>query len=103
LLAHRAQEIKRAHAFSTTTPDYSRAEGMMGWGIQQGGALVSPALTRCVASRAAERSSILKEQRKYAEEMRLRRPGSGKGGGEGNVGMNKDQGSTQPQGGGQAK
>ncbi len=70
----------------------------MGWGIQKGGTLVGLALTRFAASRTAERSSILKEQRKYAEEMRLQKLGSGKGGGKGNAGVNKDKDSTRPKG-----
>ncbi|CAK0844954.1 unnamed protein product, partial [Prorocentrum cordatum] len=74
-----------AHANSPANADYTHADDMMGWGVTKGGALVVPALTRHVASRAAERSSILKGQRKHAEEMRLsrgRKPpkGAGKGG-----------------------
>ena len=50
-------------------------------GAQRGGALVSPALARHAAARASERSSVLKEQRKYQEEMRLERDGGrGRGG-----------------------
>ena len=53
----------------------------MGWGVQKGGALVAPRLSRHTAAKAAERSALLKEKRKFAEEMRLRRPvkGNGKG------------------------
>ena len=52
----------------------------MGWGVQRGDALVRPGLH--AANKAAERSSILKEQHKYMEEVRLRRPDrGGKGGG----------------------
>lgn len=52
----------------------------MGTGVQRGGALVAPALSRHVAARAAERSAILKEKRKFAEEVRLRKPGVKEGG-----------------------
>ena len=44
--------------------------------------MVSPGISKHAANKAAERSSILKEQRKYMEEVRLRRPDrGGKGGG----------------------
>ena len=78
LLVRRAQVIESAHSFNASNPDYSHAEDMMGWGVQEGGALVAPTLTRHAAARAAERTVILKEKREFAEEMRLRRPG-GKG------------------------
>ncbi len=100
LLARRAQVIESAHSFSAANPDYSHAEDMMGWGIQKGGALVSPALTRFAASKAAERSSILKEKRKFAEEMRLRKPASGKGA---EKGAGAGRGTTPPEGGGAKK
>ena len=83
LLARRAQVIEEAHAVSPTNPDYSHAEDMMGWGVQRGGALVAPSLTRRAAQRASERSSILKENRKLQEEVRLRKGGRGGGDGDG--------------------
>ncbi len=95
LLARRAQVIESAHAFNASNPDSSHAEDMMGWGVQKGGALVAPTLTRHAAARAAERAVILKEKRKFAEEMRLRKPG-GKGSGKGKT----VQGTTSPEGGG---
>ena len=94
--------IESAHAFSASNPDYTLAEDMMGWGIQKGGALVSPALTRFAANKAAERSSIMKEKRKFAEEMRLRKPGGGKGGEKG-AGAGGSKGTTPPEGGGAKK
>ena len=45
---------------------------------RSGGALVSPELTKWVASKAAQESSVLKEQRKAAEEQKLARGGGGK-------------------------
>ena len=86
LLIRRAQVIEAAHAASGSNPDYTHAEDMMGWGVQRGGALVSPLLTRHAATKAAERSSILKEKRKYAEEMRLKKTPKGKGKGDGPAG-----------------
>ena len=84
ILLRRAQVIESAHAYNPSNPDYGHAEDFMGWGVQRGGALVAPALTRHAATRASERSSVLKEQRKYMEELRLRAPpkrpkGKGKG------------------------
>ena len=102
LLARRAQVIESAHAFSASNPDYTHAEDMMGWGIQKGGALVSPALIRFAANKAAERSSILKEKRKFAEEMRLRKPRGGKGGEKG-ARAGGSKGTTPPEGGGAKK
>ena len=60
----------------------------MGWGPQRGGALVAPQLTKFVATKAKEKAEVLKEQRKFQEEMRLRRPpklpkGGAKGDGKG--------------------
>jgi hypothetical protein len=81
LLIRRAQVIEAAHSLNAASPDYSHAEDMMGWGVQRGGALVAPTLSRHTAAKAAERSCLLKEKRKHAEEMRLRKPpkGSAKG------------------------
>ena len=81
LICRRVQVIEAAHAFSGANPDYTSAEDMMGWGVQRGGALVSPALTRHAANRASERTAVLKERRKFAEEMRLKKGGGGGGGG----------------------
>jgi hypothetical protein len=77
LVIRRAQVIEAAHSYNAAIPDYSHAEDMMGWGVQRGGALVAPTLSRHTAAKAAERSCLLKEKRKYAEEMRLRKPGKG--------------------------
>jgi len=102
LLARRAQVIESAHEYNPSNPDYTHANDMMGWGVQKGGALVSPALTKHAAGRAAERSSILKEKRKYAEEMRLRRPTpKPKGTEKGAAGS--EQGAAPPGGGGPKK
>ncbi len=60
----------------------------MGWGQQRGGALVAPQLSKFAAERAKERASILKEQRKYAEEMRLKKSVGGSGGRKGGKGGN---------------
>ena len=76
ILCRRAQLIEAAHSFSPSNPDYSGAEDFMGWGVQRGGALVAPALSRMAAGKASERSSIMKEKRKLMEETRLRRPAS---------------------------
>ncbi len=97
LIACRAQVIGSAHSFSMANTDYSHAEDMMGWGLQKGGGLVSPALTRHAAAQAAERTTILKETRKFTEERRLRKPGKGgdKGGGK--------TGTTPPEGRGKPK
>ncbi len=60
----------------------------MGWGAQKGAALVAPVVQRLAADKAKDKVAILKEQRKFAEEMRLRRtkatpdPTKGKGKGE---------------------
>ena len=51
----------------------------MGWGIKWGGALVMPGLSRLAATKASERTSVLKEKRKFAEEMRLSRGKGAKG------------------------
>eukprot|EP00971_Amphidinium_carterae_P216646 4300776-Amphidinium_carterae.1 len=51
---------------------------------QRGGALVNPGLLKLAASKASERTQILKERRKIAEELRLRKnPGAPKGKGDG--------------------
>ena len=42
----------------------------MDWGGQRGGVLVAPSLAKHAAVKAKERSEILKEQRKFAEEQR---------------------------------
>ena len=84
LLCRRAQVIEQAHATNPSNPDYAHAEDFMGWGIQRGGAIVAPSLTRHAANKAGERSNIMKEQRKLLEELRLRRPPKGpKGKGKG--------------------
>ena len=74
LLGRRAQVIEAAHAHNPSNPDYSMAEAFMGWGVQRGGALVAPQLTRMAATKAREKSEMMKETRKMQEEMRLRRP-----------------------------
>ena len=85
LLIRRAQVIEKAHSLNPSNPDYGHAEDYMGWGVQRGGALIAPGLSRHAANKAAERTSVLKEQRKWNEEVRLRRskkPSKGKGKGE---------------------
>ena len=74
ILARRAQLIEAAHSYSPGNPDYSNAEDFMGWGVQRGGALVAPVLSKMAAGKAAERSSVMKEKRKLMEEIRLKRP-----------------------------
>ena len=74
ILCRRAQLIEAAHSYSPSNPDYSGAEDFMGWGVQRGGALIAPALSRMAAGKSAEKSSIMKEKRKLMEETRLRRP-----------------------------
>ena len=79
--------IESARANSPGNADYARADDMMSRGVTKGVALAAPTLARRVAARAAERSSILKERRKYAEEMHLPRvPKKLKGGGKGDGG-----------------
>ena len=80
ILARRAQLIEAAHSYSPGNPDYSNAEDFMGWGVQRGGALVAPVLSKMAAGKAAERSSIMKEKRKLMEEIRLKRPTPGPNG-----------------------
>ena len=74
ILCRRAQLIEAAHSYSPSNPGYSGAEDFMGWGVQRGGALVAPALSRMAAGKASERSNIMKEKRKLMEEIRLKRP-----------------------------
>ena len=76
LLIRRAQVIESAHAYNPSSPDYSHSEDYMGWGVQRGGALVCPGLSKHAAARAAERSNLLRENRRFAEEMCLQKPKS---------------------------
>eukprot|EP00971_Amphidinium_carterae_P219605 4360073-Amphidinium_carterae.1 len=74
ILARRAMLIESAHVHSPGNPDYSHGSDFMGLGEQRGGALVSPGLLKLAASKASERTQIMKEKRKMAEELRLRKP-----------------------------
>ena len=95
LLARRAQVIEAAHAYNPSNPDYGHAEDMMGWGIQRGGALVMPGLSRLAATKASERTSVLKEKRRFAEDMRLSKGrGKDKGQDKGQAGKGKGGGAA---------
>jgi hypothetical protein len=74
ILLRRAQLIESAHAINPSNPDYSNAEVFMGWGVQRGGALVAPQLSKHAAQKVGERATFMKEQRRYMEEMRLKKP-----------------------------
>eukprot|EP00971_Amphidinium_carterae_P169288 3354109-Amphidinium_carterae.1 len=92
MLVRRAMLIESAHSHSPGNPDYSHGSDFMGLGEQRGGALVNPGLLKLAASKATERTQIMKERRKMAEELRLRKnaqtpkgkggEGKGAGGGE---------------------
>eukprot|EP00971_Amphidinium_carterae_P340415 6478747-Amphidinium_carterae.2 len=86
ILVRRAMLIESAHSHSPGNPDYSHGSDFMGLGEQRGGALVNPSLLKMAASKATERTQIMKERRKMAEELRLRKAGpnpKGKGEGKG--------------------
>jgi hypothetical protein len=88
LLIRRAQVIENAHALNPSNPEYGPADDLMGWGVQRGGALVAPSLSKHAAAKATERYSVIREQRKFAEEMRLKKVPArqpGKGSGKGNA------------------
>eukprot|EP00971_Amphidinium_carterae_P330047 6462902-Amphidinium_carterae.2 len=93
ILVRRAMLIESAHAHSPGNPDYSHGSDFMGLGEQTGGALVSPGLLKLAVSKASERTQIMKEKRKMAEELRLRKstenPKPGKGEGKGKAGRGK--------------
>eukprot|EP00973_Karenia_brevis_P018265 2507859-Karenia_brevis.AAC.1 len=69
MLLRRAQLIEQAHSVNPSNPDYTQSEYFMGWGTQRGGALVAPVLSKMAAQKTNEKMALLKEQRKYAEEM----------------------------------
>eukprot|EP00971_Amphidinium_carterae_P214023 4247426-Amphidinium_carterae.2 len=87
MLVRRAMLIESAHSHSPGNPDYSHGSDFMGLGEQRGGALVNPSLLKMAASKATERTQVMKERRKMAEELRLRtnpqNPKSDKGEGKG--------------------
>ena len=73
LLAKRMQCIEAAHMHSPSNPDYSMSEDIMGWGPQRGAALVAPSTLKYASDKARDRAAILKEGRKLAEELKLRK------------------------------
>ena len=79
ICARRLQLIEYAHSANPGNPDYTLSDFYMGFASKRGSVIVSKTLAKHVAAKAAERSSTLKESRKFAEEQRLRKKGKGDG------------------------
>ena len=86
IIARRAQLIKEAHVLDPQQPSYDAADLWMGTGKRAGGALISRALAKHVATRASEQTATQKERRKAREERKLgrqKKPPKGEGKGNG--------------------
>ena len=68
-------EVKRK---SEARKTHDGSEFFLGRHRRTGGAIISPELLEWVAAKTARESSILKEQRKIADERKLQRPAKGK-------------------------
>ena len=75
----RLQLIENAHSANPENPDYTLSDFYIGFASKHENVIVSNTLAKHVAAKAAERSSILKERRKFADERRLRNKGKGEG------------------------
>jgi hypothetical protein len=84
-IIRRLQLIEEAHATTPTQPSYEASEHWLGLGRRKGGVLISPMLSKHVAEKVRDETSVLKERRKAREETRLApkkadHKGNGKGG-----------------------
>ena len=70
-LVRRLQLFEEAHMIAPSAPVYEGSEHWLGTGRRKGGMLISPALSKHVASRVKAETEIATERRKAREERRL--------------------------------